>query len=373
MKFRIQRNEIYEALQRVFSVIPPRSTITMTQNIFFRAEAGNLEMVTTDLEITMVANVSPLDIEQEGAIALPGRLVHDIVRELPDTLLTFETYDRYRLELQSEFGKYKIAGENPAEFPQRPQVETGNEIEISNQVLANLIDKSIFACSTDELRPALTGVYFEVEDHQVQTVATDGHRLALLKYRDDSLPESRLSAIISTRALNFVQRGLEGDGVTVLTLGNKHALFHTENIRIYARLIEEQYVDYLRVIPTEINYEMRIDSEAFLASVKRVSLFSNPITAQVVLKIDKSKIQIHAEDIDYGGEANEEIPCEFNGDEFTIGFNSRYLQDILRHASSPQLALQLIRADSAALVKPLEIPDNQEQLMLLMPIRLDND
>jgi DNA polymerase-3 subunit beta len=373
MKFSILRDEIYEALQKVVSVIPQRSTIAMTQNVKVTAAEDQLELMTTDLEITMISHVKPSGIEEEGALALPGRQIHDLLRELPNIPLTFESDTNHRLVIRSEFGQYKIGGENPAEFPQKPQIDEIQEIQLPNDVLKRLIDKTIFACSTDELRPSLTGVYFEIGGNRIQAVATDGHRLALLNYTDESLPAEDMSAIISTRALNFVLRSIEFEGVTAMMLGNKHALFHMDSTQLYARLIEEMYVDYTRVIPTEINYEMAINADDFHSSVKRVSLFSNPITAQVVLKITKDHVEIQAEDMDYGGEAKEEIPHQaFNGEEFKIGFNSRYLQTVLRHVDSDQVVLRLVRPDFAVIVKPSGMPDNEDQLMLLMPIRLEN-
>ena len=379
MKFSIQRNEMYEALQKVASVIPQRSTITMTQNVLINAADNRLELTTTDLEITMISYVNT-EVQEEGAIAVPGRLIHDIVRELPDVLLTFESDYNHRLQLRSEFGEYKIGGENPAEFPQHPQLMESREFTLPNDVLRRLINNTIFACSTDELRPALTGVYFELgagsgenATPEIRAIATDGHRLGFMKYTAEELPSEPLKAIISTRALNFVLRNIETDGMTAVLLGDKHALFHMDNTRLYARLIEDVYVDYHRVIPEETNYEMIIDTDGFFASVRRVSLFSNPLSAQVILQIEKNKVVVHAEDADYGGEASEELPCEFSGDSFTIGFNSRYLQDVLKHVESPQVLLQFVRPEHAVKVRPTEVAENHDQLMLLMPIRLEND
>ncbi len=372
MKFSIHRDEIHEALQKVASVIPQRSTITMTQNILLTAEGKQLELMTTDLEITMISNVQA-EIEEEGAIAVPGRLIHEIIRELPNISLTFESDQNNRMELRSEFGQYKIGGDNPAEFPEKPGSGDFDEIVLPNDVLKRMINKTIFACSTDELRPALTGVFFELTENQMQAIATDGHRLGMLKYTDEALPKKELSAIISTRALNFVLRSIEGEGMTAMMVGDQHALFHMNNTQLYARLIDEAYIDYSRVIPSQTNFDMVIDTQNFLQSVRRVSLFANPISAQIILKIYKNLIQIHAEDVDYGGEANEEIPCEFNGDDFVIGFNSRYLQDMLRHVDSSQMVVQMVRPDYAVLARPLESAEQEEQLLLLMPIRLDEE
>ena len=370
MKFSIQRDEIYEALQKVANVIPQRSTISMTQNIMLIAEGDQLELMATDLEITIVSSVRA-EMEVEGRIALPGRLLHDIIRELPNVRLTFESDEKFRLKLQSSFGEYKIGGENPAEFPRRPHLEEVKEFVLPNEQLRRLIDKTIFATSGDELRPALTGVFFEIGEHQIRAVATDGHRLGMLTYADDALPQEQMGAIISTRALNFVLRNLEAQGLTAFAIGHRHTLFQMENTRLFARMIEENYVDYHRVIPKETNFSMSINTEEFLSSVKRVSLFSNPITAKIVLDIHPNHVRIQAEDMDFGGEATEEIPCDFSGENLSIGFNSRYLQNVLRHVDSQEALFQLIRTDAAVLVEPMEMSENETQLMLLMPIRLD--
>jgi DNA polymerase-3 subunit beta len=371
MKFSIARDDIHEAIQKIASVIPQRSTISMTQNILIKAEDSHVELVATDLEITMVTEVEA-KIEEKGAIAVPGRLVNDIIRELPNVTLNFSSDEDFRLDFKSDFGDYKISGEDPAEFPKTPQLNDFREIKLSNELLARLIGKTMFACSTDELRPALTGVYFQIGDNQIQTVATDGHRLALMKFSDPQVPAENINAIISTRALNFAQRNLESDESTIIKIGDKHTLFQMEKTQLFARLIDEVYVEYQNVIPNEVNLEMLIDSSQFYSSVKRVSLFSNPITSQVILKIYKDRIDIHAEDVDYGGQANESIPCEFNGDEeFVIGFNARYLQDMLRHADTSQIMMQFVRPDYAVLFKPVNPPEGEDQLMLLMPIRLD--
>jgi len=371
MKFVIQRDEMNTALQKVVNVIPQRSTIPMTQNVKIVARGNQLELITTDLEITMVSHVKA-DIQEEGELAIPGRLINDIIKELPNVELTFESGNNYRLQLSSDFGQYKIGGENPAEFPQRPTIDAVKEIVMPSPVMRQLINKTIFACSSDELRPALTGVFFQIGESRIKTVATDGHRLAMMDYFDDSLPDESLTSIISTRALNFVLRSLDSDSIAVMMLGDKHAKFHMENTELYARLIDENYVDYNRVIPQESNFELTVNASDFLSSVRRVSLFSNPITAQVVLELSSQQMTIRAEDIDYGGEAREQIACNFTGDSFEIGFNSRYLQTMLKHVDSAEVVLHLVRPDYAVVARPVDGPENEKQLMLLMPIRLED-
>jgi len=373
MKFSVMRDEIFNALQRVVNVIPQRSTFMMTQNILLFTEDNLLKLVGTDLEITLMS-WAPASIQSEGSIAVPGRLIHDIVRELPNIELQFEVDEQFRMKVTSEFGRYKISGVNPVEFPQRPELGEGvQEIVLENEMFRKLIENTIFACSTDELRAALTGVYFSISEGRIEAVATDGHRLAKMSYTDAKLPKKIFMAIVPTRSLNFVLRNLDGEGSSTLHFGKKHALFELEDTQLYARLIEETFVDYDRVIPKETPFEMSIDADEFYASVKRVSLFSNPLTSQVILSITPKHVELHAEDIDYGGEAQERLACEFNREDFKIAFNSRYLQDILRHISTDKLQLRFVRPDYAVLANPVDMPKEEEQLMLLMPVRLESE
>lgn len=373
MKFSIMRDEIYNAVQNVVNVIPQRSTFMMTQNILLFSEDNLLKLVGTDLEITLMSWASA-SLTEEGSVAVPGRLIHDILRELPNGELNFEIDEQYRMKITSEYGRYKISGVNPIEFPQRPELGEGVlKITLENGLFKRLIENTIFACSTDELRAALTGVFFNITSGQIDAVATDGHRLARMTFSGKNISESDVSAIIPTRSLNFVLRNLEGEGSTTIHFGEKHALFEMADAQLYARLIEETFVDYQRVIPEETPFQMLVDTQEFYASVKRVSLFSNPLTSQVILHIFPQHVELHAEDIDYGGEAQERIECEFNGDDMLVAFNSRYLQDILRHASSPKLQLRFVRADYAVLANPAEMPENENQLMLLMPVRLNTE
>ncbi|GAB4338476.1 MAG: DNA polymerase III subunit beta [Calditrichia bacterium] len=373
MKFSINRDELYSALQKVVSVIPQRTTFIMTQNILFFTEDNLLKLMGTDLEITLMSWASA-SIVEEGSVAIPGRLIHDIVRELPNVELEFEVDDQFRTRILTDVGKYKISGVNPMEFPRQPQLgDSLQNFSIENKMFRRLLENTMFACSTDELRAALTGVFFQIGNQKISAVATDGHRLAKMSFVAPELEAVNIASVVPLRSLNFVLRNLDSEGTTSVYFGEHHVLFVLGDSQIFARLIEEKFVDYERVIPQETPYELLVDSTALFSSVKRVSLFSNPISSQVVLHIYPQQIELHAEDIDYGGEASERIACEFNGDELLIAFNSRYLQDILRHISTPKLQIRLLRPDYAVLVNPVDLPEGVEQLMLLMPVRINAD
>ncbi len=369
MRFSIQRDDLFEVLQKIINVVPQRSTISITQTILIRAADGGVDLVATDLELTMLAHVEA-EIEEAGAAAVVGRMFFEVIRELPSSRLSFELEPESRLILRTDFGSYKIAGDNPANFPKLPEIDKQYEVVLENESLKRLIEKTAFACSTDELRPALTGVCFEFGPGFVQAVGTDGHRLSLIKFSDPSISQEVPNIIISTRALNLLLRNLTPESSTRMEIGKNHVVLRLDATTIFARLIDEAFVDYNRVLPKEIRYEMIADTAQFLASLKRVSLFSNPITLQVILRIYRDQLEIFAQDIDYGGEAQERIPCEFTGDEFVVGFNSRYLQEMVRHIDTEQVRMQLVSPDYAVLVRPVDAPENEDQLMLIMPVRL---
>ncbi len=370
MKFSIARDRIYEALQKVVNVIPQRSPLLMLQNVLIKTEDQSVFLTGSDTEITIVSEVEA-EVEQAGSIAVPGRLLNDVIRELPNVPMTFESNDAFRMTMTTEFGEYRLAGEDPVGFPRSPELAEGEQVILDNEVLKRLIEDTAFATSTDELRPSLNGVYFEAQPGSIQAVATDGHRMALVRYADEAIQCESLKAIISNRAVNFLMRSLEGEGQLKAVFGERHAAFHLNHTTLYARLITEQFVDYRRVIPEEIKFEMVADTAQVYAATKRVALFSNPITSQVVLRISPDAVQLHAEDVDFGGSATEKIPCQFSGDEFLVAFNSKYLLDMLKHIHTPQLVMQFVRPDYAALARPVGLPENEEQLTLLMPIRLE--
>ena len=291
---------------------------------------------------------------------------------MPEIDLTFNVDNNFKIQIESALGKYKISGQNKTEFPSVPLVESEHKMELKNHVLKYMIEKTIFACSSDSLRPALTGVYCQIMENEYRMVATDGHRLAKVITKDFKNPGFTEDIIVPTKALNFVARNLPEEGEHQVVISENHILYELPNTKIYSRLIKDPYPDYERVIPEENSKQMTINKEQLVSSVKRVSLFSNPLTYQVRLSLNKDSLGIYAQDIDFGGEANESIACEFNSEPMEIAYNANYLLDILRHLESEEVNFFVEDEDGPGVVVPSKKNETEDILMLIMPVRLNS-
>jgi DNA polymerase-3 subunit beta len=371
MNFTVSRDNIYKALQKIINVIPSKTTIDILYNVLINTEDNNLKIIATDLEITQLSWCE-CEIKEPGSIVLPGKLLADILREMPNTELNFKSDSDSKIVIDSSFGEYKISGQNKNDFPNVPSLESEEMIEIKNDYLRRMIEKTLFACSTDNLRPALTGVFCQIFEDHIRMVSTDGHRLAKISNKDFSSPNVQRELVIPTHALNLVARNLNDEGQQNIILGKNHVLFKFQDTLIYSRIISEPYPDYERVIPENNTKEIFINRESFIASVKRVSLFSNPISYQIKLSFKENKMEISAQDIDFGGEAHETIECKFKAPDLDIAYNANYLLDTLRHIGTEEIRLTLETSDGPGLVYPQKQEKNEELLMLVMPVRLSS-
>ena len=369
MNISVSRDNLYKALQKVINVIPSKTTIDILYNVLLNTEDSKLKIVATDLEITQISWCN-CKVKENGSIVLPGKLLADILREMPDTELTFEVDSNFKISLKSAFGEYKISGQNVNDYPSIPSLETEETIELKNQYLKRMIEKTMYACSTDNLRPALTGVFCQIFDDSIRMVSTDGHRLVKISNLDFTSPNIQRELIIPTRALNLVGRNISDDGMQNIILGKNHVLFKFEDTLLYSRIINEPYPDYERVIPQNNTKELMINRDELIASVKRVSLFSNPISYQVKLRFNDNKLDIYAQDIDFGGEAHESLKCSYTSPELEIAYNANYLLDTLRHIGTEDIRFSLESSDGPSLVFPKTQKDKEELLMLVMPVRL---
>lgn len=372
MKFSISRNEFHRALQKVIGVIPSRSTIQILTNVLVYTENNKLFLMGTDLELTMLTSIDA-EISEEGGIAIPAKILNDVIRELPEEKLSFEINDQHRVILKSKHGEYKISGESQTDFPDLPMINTENSIEAPAQVLKRMIEKTAFAATSDELRPALTGVLFQLSKEDLRMVATDGHRLSKLKVDSITYEGEKNQIILPTKSLNYLIKNIEDmDGNIHIDFSKNHALFKWGEINIYTKLIIEDYPDYEHALPLNNSKEFFVNTHEFISSVKRISLFSSPVTNQIRLSLSDNSAKISAEDIDMGGAATEMLDCNYQFEDLDIGYNSTYLLDILRHIDTEDLKMRLESPLHGALVYPAEQRDDEEFIMLIMPVRLND-
>ena len=369
MKFNASSSDLVKALSAVSGAVPNKATLPILETILFESEDGKLRLTATDLEISIIEYMSA-DIEEDGAVAIPARRLIETLRQLPDIPVSFEVDDNFNIKFRTDKGTYKLVGEDPDEFPEVPNLNEGQKLETTKDDILKAIDKTLFAVSDDDLRPAMMGVLFEIGPDESKFVATDGHRLVKF-IKSDLTADQEMKFIVPEKALNLVQKALHAEECD-MTVTEDHVRFKSGNTIVITRLINEQYPNYESVIPRDNDKLMRIDKEQMLATVKRVSIFSSSTTRQIRLQLHKDKITIRAEDIDMSSEAKETISCEYENDEIEIGFNAKYLADVLGNVDDEEIHFEFSTPNRAGIVKPSEEDENEQMLMLVMPVMLNS-
>ena len=368
MKFRIPSGDIVRGLSAVIGAVPNKATLPILEDVLFEAEGSTLKLTATDLEIYMVQTVEA-DISEDGKVAIPARRLLDTIRQLPDIPVTFDVDERNNIRFKTDKGTYKLAGNAADDFPASPSLEESNAIISKAEHLKEAIQKTSFAVASDDLRPAMMGVYFQIGSESSKVVATDGRRLARLE-TSNIVGEQEMSFIVPEKALNLVQKSL-GNGECSVSVSADHARFETGSTIVITRLINDQYPNYESVIPRENDKTMKVAKDDMIATVKRVSIFSSSTTKQIRLELKANEVEICAEDVDMSSEAKESVPCEYGADEMVIGFNARYLSDVLGNVTGSDVVFEFSTPNRAGIVRPAEQNENEDMLMLVMPVMLN--
>jgi DNA polymerase-3 subunit beta len=372
MKFEVSSSTLLKQLSAISGVITTNPIVPILENFLFQINKGKLTITASDLQTSIIAEME-VNTHDSGSIAVPAKILIDTLKGLPDQPVTFLIDENtYGVELKSDNGQYKLSGENATDFPRVPVVNRAYSLEFSSDVLGRAIANTIFATSSDELRPAMTGVYVQLNENNATFVATDGHRL--IRYRrDDAGTNTDLSVIIPRKALNLLKTSLPAEPAPVKTeFSNSNAFFSFNNIRMICRLIDERFPDYENAIPTNNPNRLSIGRLDLLSSLRRISIYANRATNQVRLRITKNDLLISAEDLDFSNEANEHLPCEYRGEDMEIGFNARFLIEMLNNLSSKAINIELSAPNRAGLITPDEREENEDILMLVMPVMLNN-
>ncbi|MBC7891210.1 MAG: DNA polymerase III subunit beta [Sphingobacteriaceae bacterium] len=372
MKFVVSSSALLKQLSAINGVVATNPIVPILENFLFQLNGNTLTVTASDLQTVMMTDIE-VESSDKGAIAVPAKLLLDTLRGLPEQPITLKIdVETFAAELISENGRYKLSGENPIDFPKVPTVNKSLTVEITADVLGRAIGNTIFAASTDDLRPAMTGMYVQLNADNATFVATDGHRL--IRYRRDDLKSGNSeSLIIPRKALNLLKSSLPNDDTAVKAEFSKsNAFFGFNNIRMICRLIDERFPDYENAIPTNNTNILTINRLELLGSLRRISIYSNKTTHQIRLKLAKDELVISAEDLDYSNEANERLSCDYGGDAMEIGFNAKFLIEMLSNLSSRMVALELSQPNRAGLLVPSEQEAGEDILMLVMPVMLNS-
>lgn len=373
MKFIVNTNLLLNKLQSVSGTIVSKPVIPILDHFLFDLKAGKLTITGTDLETSMSTSLD-VQSDEDVKIAVPSKLCMDTLKALPNQPVTFTVdSDNNSIELKSEFGRYKLVGQNASDFPRIPDTTSENSFTMEAGTLSSSISQTIFASGNDELRLSLTGVYVQLYNDNAVFVATDANRLVKVE-RSDVKPGVETNFILPKKALNLLKSNLpQDDTETKVDFNDSNAFFSFGDVRLICRLIDERYPDYKAVIPTDNPNKLSVNRQDFLSSVKRISIFGNKTTNQINIKITGSELTIYAEDLDLSNEAVERLGCDYSGEDMEIGFNSKLLIEMLQNISTPDIIIELSTPSRAGNILPTDNIDNENLLMLIMPMMISKN
>ena len=373
MKFTISSSALLSLLATTGKVISNKSSLPILEYFLMDLKDGVLTVTTSDLETTLIGSISVENVEQEGTIAAPAKLMLDSLKEFAEMPLTIEVNDTtWEIKITWASGHLSIPGASAVSYPSVQTLGAESKIiSLDVDTLINGISHTIFATADDELRPVMNGVYFDFKPESLTFVATDAHKL--VKFSAEQSNDFAASFILPKKPSNLLRNLLakEEDAVEV-TFDAKNVTFQLKNFKLVCRLIEGNYPNYNAVIPAANPNKVLVDRVEFLNGIKRVAVCSNPTTNLIRMDIADNRVNLTAQDIDFSVSANETISCSYEGQNVTIGFKSTFLVEILSNIDTPTVVVELADSTRAGVFKPV-YDDKQasETLMLLMPMMIN--
>lgn len=371
MKFIVSSSQLLKQLQQISGVINANTVLPILEDFLFEIETNKLIVVATDLETVMKVQLD-VEAKEGGRVCIPSRILLDSLKNVPEQPLTFSIDKHFAIEITSNNGKYKVMGENPDNFPKEPVPDTATSFNVPSSALITAINKSLFAVSNDDLRPAMTGVFFELDSSGLTCVATDAHRLVRFKRTDISCPEAD-TFIVPKKPLGLLKNALpQTEDMLTVSYNSNHLFVKHKGTELACRLIDARFPDYKVVIPLDNPYKLRVNKNDFQSALRRVSVFSNKSTNQVALTITGSELQLASQDVDFSFEGNERMVCQYDGEDLQIAFNAKFLIEMLNAAETEEVSIELSTPTKAGIIKPTESKENEELLMLVMPLMLNS-
>ena len=375
MKFIISSNSFLKTIQPLMGIIINNPALPIIENFLLETNGDKLSVKATDLETTIINEVN-IESNSNESIAVNAKLLSETLRTFPDQPLTFKTNSNKNvLEIISEQGNYTISYIDSNEFPNTPEVSEAQSISINSKTLSTGIKNTLFAAGNDELRPVMSGIYMEVNTDSLLLVSTDAHKLVKYENKIDADPNNSTSFIIPKKPLQLLSNTIsEIDEQIQIDYNKTNVIFSFINMQIYCRLIDGNYPNYNAVIPKENPNVLNIDRATLLNSLKRVSIFSNKSTHQVKFKINGNVIEVSGEDIDFSNKGNETIQVEYGGEDMEIGFNGKFLIEILNTLDCEKINIYFSNPSKAAIIRPEATTEDIEKiLMLVMPVMLNQN
>jgi len=371
MKFSASQSSLQNGLQPLAAVVPTKSPMPVLTHFLTQLSGNTLSITATDLEVSMETRLEVKGLK-DGRALLPARKFLEEIRVFPDVMVTVEATESGRIKLNAEDKEYNLSAESVQNYPKVPSLDEAEAFSLDRSKLKRMIDKTIFAVSRDELRPQLTGIYLRIFPEELRMVSTDGHRLAKINVKHSGYTGEGRECIVPAKAMNTVSRMCSGDGDVQILFSANQLGFRVGNTTLITKLIEGRYPNYEAVIPSENKNTLTVDRYQFMMAVQRASIVSNEISRQIRLKLTSDHMKIMVEDIEQGNEGQETLPCAYTGEPMDIGYNAGYVLDILKQIDmGDEVVFELGTPTSAGIVKPTEQEEDEDLLMLIMPVRLN--
>ncbi|MDR2949933.1 MAG: DNA polymerase III subunit beta [Prevotella sp.] len=374
MRFVVSSTALLSHLQAISKVINSKNTLPILDCFLLELNGSTLSLTAADSETRLVTSIEVNEAEGNGKFAVNAKNLLDPLKELPEQPLTFEiNSDNLETFIFFHNGKYNFIGQSGEDYPQPKELkETAVTLNIAPQVLFSGINRTFFASADDELRPVMNGVYFDITTEDLTFVASDGHKLVRCKTLS-AKGDERASFILPKKPANLLRSILPKESETVeIRFDENNAYVKMSSYTMTCRFIEGRYPNYNSVIPQNNPNKVILDRLSFLNALKRVSVFSNQASNLIRLQLSDKDIVVSAQDIDFSTAAEETIPCEYSGTPMNIGFKSNFLIEILNNIPSSDISLELSDPSRAGLIIPTENEENEDLLMLLMPMMLND-
>ena len=371
MKFIVSTTNLLKALQSISGVIKSGGVLPILEDFLFEIRNGDLTVFATDLDVSMETKLK-VESKESCKIALPAKLLIDTLKMMPEQPLTFMIDTKsLAVEIISETGHFKLTGENADDFPKTPEADGVTTINIPTSALSKVIAKTLFAISSDDLRPAMTGVLFDIAKNGMTFVSTDAHNLVKV-VRSDIKAEKQIEFIVPKKAISLLKSALPAvDDSANVSFNKSNAFFSFGNIKLITRLVDAKYPDYNAVIPQNSPSTLQVNRLELLHAMKRVFLYSNATTYQTVLSVSGTELRITTEDLDFSKQAAEMLTCTYDGEDIQIAFNARFVIDVLTVLDSSDVDIDLSAPTKPGIFRPTDNEENEVLLMLVMPVAIN--
>lgn len=363
MKLTIEKPALLDALQKVQSIVGQRSTLPILSNVLLKAEGDTISLTTTDMEVCVKTSVQA-DIGEPGGTTLPARRFFSICRELPPGQVEIEVDDRDVATIRSGPSFFKLVGLPEDDFPPLPELDEKIVYSVDQVVFREMLQKVIYASSTDETRYILNGALMSFKDEKLTVVATDGRRLAMVEQEIEFSEDAQTDLVVPSKTINELIKTLGDEGTLRIRVSATQVAFDFDQIFVVSKLIEGTYPNFQQVIPAQCEERIAIDRETMLQAIRRVALLTDDQTASVKLNFGSNKLELVTNNTEIG-EARETIPVKYDGKELSIAFNPGFLMAPLRHLDSDEIFFELSDELSPGIIKT-----NVPFLYVLMPIRV---